>query len=90
MTHNRDVWMQDRRPIHSAVLGHGQAGRFLTSHPALDGQIGADRCGWTFERFERNGHMAMIPYLRATKEGATLEAPLENWESVAFGEDPVE
>lgn len=75
--HNRDVWMLDRRPIISAMLRDDpEQGEWRASS------------GIVFERFERSGHMAMIPYLRATANGLTTEAPLENWAWVTFGEEP--
>ena len=75
--HDRDVWMLDRRPILSAQLKDDpDQGLWRASN------------GIVFERFERNGHMAAIPYLRATANGLTTEAPLENWVHVTFAEEP--
>jgi hypothetical protein len=75
MAHNPNIWMQDRRPI-------------VAARPTEYGSdiLAAD--GVTFERFERNGEMASIPYLRATGPIGTIEAPLRNWAWVAFGDDP--
>ena len=42
--------------------------------------------GWSFERFERNGEMASIPYLRAMMGQTTVEAPLVRWAWVEFEE----
>ena len=77
LDHDPDVWTLDQRPILSASLkGDPDEGVFQSSS------------GIVFERFERNGHMAAIPYLRATAHGVTTEAPLENWNWVSFGELP--
>jgi hypothetical protein len=82
--HNPDVWSADQRPIVGACLPSYEFG----------GAILLASDGWEFERFERNGEMAPIPYLRATRlNGAILEAALREWSwvqfaQVDFGETP--
>lgn len=68
----RDIWRNDERPIISARL-IGDEGEFTAA------------IGCVFERFERAGEMASIPYLRVTWRGLTTEAPLRNWAWVQFG-----
>lgn len=75
--HDPNEWMADQRPILEAMLAtQPDDGVFYAS------------TGITFERFERNGEMAAIPYLRATfpAGGRTTEAPLVRWAYVVFGE----
>lgn len=73
--HNPNVWMLDRRAILSARL----ANDWFDSNDPTD--------PITFERFERNGEMAMIPYLRAkSPHGIVTEAPLTHWAVVNFSE----
>lgn len=77
--HDPNNWTRDRREIVAAQL---------SAHPAYEVLLAID--GWSFGRFERNGEMAAIPYLRATKDDATIEAPLREWDFVEFSKDPVE
>lgn len=74
--HDRNWWNQDQRPIIAAKL---------PAHP-FDVLLSSD--GFVFDRFERNGEMASIAYLRATRNGFTIEAPLSAWAWVEFGESP--
>lgn len=71
---DRNLWSADKRPITAAHLSAHPSGTLL----AID--------GFTFERFERNGEMAPIPYLRAERGTFCLEAPLVHWDWVEFDE----
>lgn len=67
--YTHDIWAQDTRPILAA---------------AITGDIKLAIDGWEFQRFERNGSEAAVPYLRATKDGVSIESPLMNWQWVEF------
>lgn len=75
LPHDANTWRYDRRPILAARLLDDE-GDFNSTN------------GCEFERFERDGEMASIPYLRVTWKGRTTEAPLRNWAWVQFGEAP--
>lgn len=83
--HSRDAWagryLADRRPILSAMLPPDDPAEVPAPFQHKD--------GWTLERFERPGEMAMLPYLRVTKDGVTFEAPLSRFAWVSFGEEPI-
>lgn len=81
MIHDRDIWTLDRRRILSAFP-------FAADDPCANSTALRASEGWSFERFERNGEMASIPYLRATKDGESIEAPLRNFAWVRFEETP--
>jgi hypothetical protein len=76
-TDDRNTWNRDVRPIVAAQSAYpgGEGGSVLLT---ID--------GWSFERFERCGEMAFIPYLRATRNGYSVEAPLSQWPWVQFAE----
>ena len=71
MTDPRNVWALDTRPIRSALMESNDPAEVACPMEAQD--------GWVFERFERNGEMAMIPYLRVTRGTVCFEAPLTHW-----------
>lgn len=85
-THSRNAWagtyLADLRPILSAFPMAD------ASDPCANAFALRAEEGWVFERFERPGEMAMLPYLRATKDGVTFEAPLTRFAWVRFAEEP--
>jgi hypothetical protein len=76
--HDTNHWLSDRRPILAAMMVDG------TPEPA----VYTDRNGCGFERFERPGDMASIPWLRVRYRETEVEAPLSRW-VVSYAKDPV-
>jgi len=72
--HNPNIWMADLRLILAASLSDER-------EPLLASD------GFTFERFERSGEMASIPFLRAVNaRGVAIEAPVRNWAWIEFSD----
>lgn len=70
-----DYWSTDERPIVAARL---------SSHPYGSEGIFLAADGWEFQRLERNGEMASVPFLRMTKDGNSIEAALRSFDWVEF------
>lgn len=69
------TWREDERPIVAARLScypYGIDGTFLSTD------------GWEFERFERNGEMAAVPFLRLKKGPVEIESSLRSFDWVEF------
>ncbi len=76
-THNPDFFIFDRRPINEALLGSWD-----------DGVTFRASFGDKFQRFERSGEMASIPYLRVTHAEGVTEAPLTHFAYVQYAPEP--
>jgi hypothetical protein len=75
--HDVNHWISDRRPILAAqLLDDQEAGAYT------------DDSGCDFERFERPGEMASVPWLRVRWRDTETEAPLSRW-AITYAKDPV-